>query len=119
MYFNFLAVAAFAALGRAAPVDSDNFDLTALTTEPDDVFALPVVYVTADSAPVVTATTLGQLRLLRCNYDQARSLLVCFANNQFQWGMTCGPKDTSTLYFSPNPPPNGCQWVGLYPKGLD
>ncbi|KAG9958092.1 hypothetical protein KCU61_g8618, partial [Aureobasidium melanogenum] len=54
-----LAVAAFAALGRAAPVDSDNFDLTALTIEPDDVYALPVVYVTADSAPVVTATTLA------------------------------------------------------------
>lgn len=54
-----------------------------------------------------------------CNYDQTRSLLVCFANNQFQWGMTCGPKDTSTLLFSPNPPPNGCQWVGLYPKGLN
>ena len=54
-----------------------------------------------------------------CNYDQSSTLLICFANNQFQWGMTCGPKDTATLLFSPNPPPNGCQWVGLYPKGLN
>jgi len=59
MHFNLLTIAAFAALGRAAPVDSNDFDLGALITEPDDVFALPVVYATADNAPVVTATTLA------------------------------------------------------------